>query len=212
VELSRAPDQKRVTLMAVPSGHVGAVVTALEMTERPRPAPLPPSPLRLVRWREPDAAKYRILFERVGAKWLWYSRLALSDRELRATIGEVHAVEDRSGVEVGLVELEFPEAGTALIRFLGLVPELTGRGHGRWLVAQALALAWRRGIGRVELFTCSLDHPAALPAYLRAGFGVTGRSFESFPDPRLVGLLPRSCAPQVPLLGARWTDGAAGSR
>jgi hypothetical protein len=53
----------------------------------------------------------------------------------------------------------------------------------------------------VRVHTCSLDHPAALPAYLRAGFRASSRAFESFPDPRLTGMLPRDCAPQVPLLG-----------
>ena len=37
------------------------------MAERPRPKPLPSSPLRLRRWREPDLSKYRALFARVGA-------------------------------------------------------------------------------------------------------------------------------------------------
>lgn len=187
-------------LRPIPHGHIGVVVTALEMTERPRPTPLPPSPFRLVRWGRPDAAKYRALFARIGGRWLWYSRLAMGDAELVGAIGEVHAVVDRAGIEVGMLELDFSEPDAALIRFLGLVPELAGRGHGRWLMAQTLALAWRPGVERVEVFTCSLDHPVALPAYLRAGFKAVGRSFESFPDPRLAGLLPRDCAPQVPMI------------
>jgi GNAT superfamily N-acetyltransferase len=189
-----------MAFFAVPPGQVGTVVTALAMTERPRPSPLPPSPFRLVRWPAPEPARYRLLFRRVGSRWLWYSRLAMSEVDLGHAIGEVHAVTDAAGIEIGMVELDFRKQRTALIRFLGLVPELAGRGHGRWLVAQALALAWRKGIERVELFTCTLDHPAALPAYLRAGFAAVGRSFESFPDPRLAGLLPRDSAPQVPLL------------
>jgi hypothetical protein len=52
----------------------------------------------------------------------------------------------------------------------------------------------------VTVHTCSLDHPAALPAYLRAGFVARRRAFESFPDPRLAGLLPRDVAPQIPLV------------
>lgn len=187
-------------LRPLPLDHVGAVVTALVMTGRPRPAPLPASPLRLRRWATVDLTHYRILFERVGARWLWYSRLAMPDAQLRDALGEVHAVEDRAGVEVGMIEVDFTGDATCLVRFLGLVPELAGQGHGRWLIAQALALAWRKDVERVELFTCSLDHPAALPAYLRAGFVAAGRSFESFPDPRLAGLLPRDCAPQVPLV------------
>ena len=180
-------------------GHVGAVVTALEMPSRPTVVPLPASGLRLERWQEVDLDRYRSLFRRIGARWLWYSRLVMNDSELLAALGEVHAVLGADSEEAGLLELEY-RPGACRIRFLGLVPELTGRGHGKWLLSEALRLAWRDGVERVDLYTCSLDHPAAMPAYLRAGFTATARSFESFPDPRLAGLLPRDCAPQVPLV------------
>ena len=189
-----------MALIDVPDGQIGAVVTYLEMKERPRPRPLPASPLRIVRWRDPDPEKYRLLFRRVGGKWLWFSRLAMSDERLRAEMAEVHAVVDPAGIEVGMLELDFRTAGECLIRFLGLVPELAGRGHGQWLFAQALALAWRPGVTIVRVNTCTLDHPAALPSYLKAGFRAVRRAFESFPDPRLSGHLPADIAPQVPLV------------
>lgn len=187
-------------LIDLPPGHVGAVVTFLEMTNRPRPRPIPDGRgLQLVRWRDVEPGKYRQLFERVGSNWLWYSRLAMDDAALLVSVAEVHAVVDRRRVEVGMLELDFSEPGECLIRFLGLVPELAGRGHGKWLFAQTLARAWRPGVARVRVNTCSLDHPAALPSYLAAGFTPYRRAFESFPDPRLLGLLPRDAAPQVPL-------------
>lgn len=181
-------------------GQVGAVVTFLEMRERPLLRSLPASPLRTTQWREPDPAKYRALFRRVGGRWLWYSRLAISDTALRARLGEVHAVLDPRGIEVGMVELNFAAPGECLIQFLGLVPELAGKGHGKWLLAQALALAWRKDVGRVQVTTCTLDHPAALPSYLKAGFTAWKRALEYFPDPRLAGLLARDVAPQIPLI------------
>ena len=107
---------------------------------------------------------------------------------------------DARGIEVGMIELDFGSPAECLIRFLGLVPELAGRGHGKWLLGQTLALAWRKDVGRVHVHTCTLDHPAALPAYLGAGFKAYRRAFESFADPRLIGLLPRDCAPQIPLI------------
>jgi len=186
-------------LINLPPGHVGAVVSFLEMTAPPAPAPSPESPLRLERWPAIDPDRYRALFAKVGAPWLWFSRLAMSDLELLAKVGEVHAVRDADGADAGFIELDFRTAGLAQIRFLGLVPALAGQGHGRWLFAQTLRLAWAPGVSRVQVHTCSLDHPAALPAYLRAGFTLYARAFESFPDPRLAGLLPRDAAPQIPL-------------
>jgi GNAT superfamily N-acetyltransferase len=188
------------SLAPVPPGHVAAIVTYLEMTARPAPVPPPDSPLRMERWEAPEPARYRALFRAVGAPWLWYSRLAMSDGDLAARLGEVHLAIGTDGGEVGFVELDFGEPGICRIGFLGLVPQLAGLGHGRWLFAETLKRAWAPGVEKVTVHTCSLDHPAALPAYLRAGFRAYARAFESFPDPRLAGLLLRDAAPQIPIL------------
>jgi GNAT superfamily N-acetyltransferase len=188
-------------LHTLPPGYVGAVVTYLEMSERPPSPAIPPSPLKLERWPTVEPERYRALFRKVGGRWLWFSRLAMDDELLLAHVAEVYAVIGPSGEEGGLLELDFRTAGECLIRFLGLVPELAGQGHGRWLFAQTLALTWRESIERVKVNTCTLDHPAALPSYLGAGFTARARAFESFPDPRLSGLLPTDVAPQIPMIG-----------
>jgi len=194
-----------MALIMVPSGEVACVVTSLEMRTRPLPRPLPASQLRLVSWARPTTAKYRQLFARIGTPWLWYSRLAMDDGELLDIIHDpniaIHAVIDRSGIEIGMLELDYRRAGQCEIAFLGLVPELAGKGHGRWLMANALMLAWRRDVTRVWVHTCTLDHPAALGFYRAQGFVPFARSLETFPDPRLTGLLPRDAAPQIPMLG-----------
>ncbi|NIJ08385.1 GNAT superfamily N-acetyltransferase [Sphingomonas vulcanisoli] len=193
-----------MSLEPVIAGELAAVVTSLEMRERPRPAPLPASPLRLIRWPAPGVAAYRTLFSRVGARWLWFSRLLLEDAALSAIIAdsavEVYAAADAAGAEVGLLELDFRTSGQCELAFVGLVPELAGQGHGRWLLAEAIARAWRKEVTRVWVHTCTLDHPAALAAYQRAGFMPFARAIERFADPRKLGVLPEDCAPQVPLL------------
>lgn len=194
-----------MALIPVPPGELATVVTYLEMGERPRPAPLPASPLRLERWRTPKPDACRALFRKVGARWLWFSRLAKDDDALVAILSdpgiEVHTVVVESDV-VGMVELDFRDLERCELTYLALVPELAGKGHGRGLLARTLALAWRPGVTRVEVQTCTLDHPAALPAYLRAGFVVTRRAIETFPDPRDQRLLDPGDAPQVARLGA----------
>lgn len=193
-----------MALIAVKTGEVAAVVTSLEMLERPRPRPLPDSPLRLVRWVDPAPAKYRALFERVGAPWLWFSRLIMDDARLITIIHdpgvEIYAVSDPRGIEIGLLELDFRVGATCELSFVGLVPELTGQGHGRWLMAHALMRAWRPGVTRVWVHTCTLDHPKALGFYRASGFVPFTRAVETFPDPRLSGHLPRDVAPHIPLL------------
>jgi GNAT superfamily N-acetyltransferase len=188
----------------VRNGDLAAVVTFLEMRERPNPD-VAASHLSLRRIEHPQPEHYRALFRKVGARWLWFSRLVMDDAKLSAIIGDgnvdLSTVIDDSGSEVGMLELDFREAGECELSFVGLVPELSGQGHGRWLLAEAVSRAWREGITRVHVHTCTLDHPAALGAYRRAGFTPYKRAIERFPDPRLLGILPRDCAPQVPLLG-----------
>ncbi len=178
------------------------MVTFLEMVERPD-VTTPSSPLTLKGIEHPDPDAYRALFRLVGAPWLWFSRLILSDVALTAIIQHPHValftVSDEAGADVGMVELDFRERGQCELAFVGLVPALAGR--GRWLLAEAIHRAWAPGVARVHVHTCSLDHPAALAAYLRAGFRPYKRAIERFPDPRLLGILPTDAAPHIPLLG-----------
>jgi GNAT superfamily N-acetyltransferase len=195
-----------MSLAPVPGDQIATIVTSLEMTERPRPRALPASVLRLDRWREPALDRYRTLFRRVGEPWMWFSRLVMTDEQLAAIIHdpavEVYAVTDPRGIEIGLLELDFREAATCEIGFLGLVPELNGRGEGRWLMGRALALAWRPEVTRVWVHTCTLDSPKALGFYRAQGFVPFARAVEIFADPRLTGHMPRDAAPQIPLLAA----------
>ena len=191
-----------MALIPVDDGELATIVTTLEMTRRPPLRPLPASPLRLVRWATPEPEKYRTLFRRVGGPWLWYSRLAMDDAALTAIVHdvgvEVYAVTDRAGIEVGLLELDLRHAGACELSYFGLVPELAGRGHGGWLMAEAMARCWRPGVTRVWVHTCTLDHPAALGFYRKQGFVAVKRTIETFPDPRRLGLLPVEMGAHIP--------------
>jgi GNAT superfamily N-acetyltransferase len=193
----------------LPGSDIAAVVTYLEM-HSPPDTEVPPSTLGLQRIENPAADEYRTLFRLVGAPWLWFSRLILDDDKLLAVIADpqvdLYVVRDGNDRQVGMLELDFREPGQCELAFVGLVPDLSGLGHGRWLLAEAVSRAWREGVSRVHVHTCSLDHPAALAAYRRAGFTPYKRAIERFPDPRVLGILPTGSAPQIPLLG---TDGSA---
>jgi GNAT superfamily N-acetyltransferase len=188
----------------VADGELAAVVTFLEMRKAPQ-FQMPASDLSLRRIERPEPDEYRRLFRRIGRTWLWFSRLIMGDSDLAAIIQhpgvELSIVVDEVGTDIGMIELDFREEGQCEIAFIGLLPELTGLGHGRWLMGQTLRLAWREGVRRVHVHTCTLDHPAALPAYRHAGFTAYKRAIERFPDPRLIGILPKDAAPQIPLLG-----------
>ena len=172
-----------MSLTPVAAEQLAAVVTTLEMRTVPDGLVIPPSSLRLDRRGRiaPDA--YRTLFRLVGAPWLWFSRLVMSNADLSRVVHddevELFAVVDAAGNDVGMLELDFRSAGECELAFLGLVPALAGQGHGRWLLAHAITRAWRPGVTRVHVHTCTLDHPAALATYRRAGFIAVSRAVDS---------------------------------
>lgn len=188
----------------VPDGKLAAVVTSLEMTTRPPTRPMPPAPtLSIATVTAPTVDWYRDLYERVGADWIWASRLKLSPAELAAIITHpdvaVYALMSNDSAE-GLLELDFRVPGICELAFFGVTPHLVGTGSGRHLMQHAIQEAWTRPIHRFWVHTCSLDHPGALAFYRRSGFVPFKRQIEIFDDPRLSGVLPRDAAPEVPIL------------
>lgn len=186
------------------AGRLAAVVTYLQQNEKPRLDALePPAGMDIRRLVNPDADGYRRLFRRIGEPWLWFSRLGLSDEELRAVLTspgvEVYIL-TVDGEAQGMLELDLRQRPDIEIVFLGVTPELTGRGAGGYLMRFAIEEAWRREPRRLWLHTCTLDHPGALGFYQRFGFKAFQRAIEISTDPRLKGLLPRDAAPHIPLI------------
>ena len=213
---------------AVAPGDLAAVVTALEMREMPvamrRPGIEPDVPLQLERWTDCAPERYRLLYRRIGAPWLWWSRLALDDAALVAIIHnpavELYAVTDRARVEIGMLELDFRTDGACEIAFFGFVPKATGHGFGKWLMRRALQRAWLSGnsvekvrsvekvwsvekvrpVEKVWVHTCTLDDPGAVAFYTKQGFVPHARFVEVFRDPRACGLLTDDLGPLHPLI------------
>ncbi len=190
----------------VTPGCIASVVTCLEMREKPTEAPIPlPEGFSLRPFSERDPDLYRSLFRKVGANWLWFSRLVMSDEMLISVLHsssrEIYCVH-HNGQDVGLVELDFSEPDEAELAFLGLTQDVTGKGIGRAVMSAAIALAWAKPVQRFWVHTCTFDHPSALGFYIRSGFTPYARRVEVQTDPRLSGHLPLDAAPHVPLLPA----------
>lgn len=185
-------------------GKIANVVTNMEMRERPglRAEPFQ-APWMLRRIHVPELAWYRDAYRRIGADYLWSSRLAMTDEALASVLNDranhVYALfeEDRCG---GILELDFRSVPDCELAFLGVEPPLLGTGAGRWLMNRAIEIAWSQPIARFWLHTCTLDHPRAVDFYRRSGFRPFAFDVEVLDDPRLSGLLPRSAAPNVPIL------------
>ena len=118
-----------MSYQSIADGELAAVVTYLEMRSPPD-LQVPASPLSLKRIAVPQPEHYRELFRRVGAPWLWFSRLVMDDAHLASIIQhpkvELDAVIDEAGREVGMLELDFREPDECELSFVGLIPELSG--------------------------------------------------------------------------------------
>jgi GNAT superfamily N-acetyltransferase len=188
----------------VPVGKIAAVVTHLQMFERPVPRKIPSITAELVAHERPDLDWYRDLFTRVGGQdWMWFSRLGMDDADLSAILhrDDVQLYSVRvDGHDEGMLELDFRVSGECELGYFGLTPAMVGMGAGRWLMEHALDKAWGSNISRFHVHTCTLDSPQALPFYVRSGFTAYHRQVEIADDPRKTGLLPRDSAPQEPII------------
>jgi GNAT superfamily N-acetyltransferase len=187
----------------IPSGKIAAVVTHLEMTERPLLPPDPPGDWTLRRVESPAPDWFRELYRRIGEEWLWFSRSLMSDTELAALIrppaSEIYAL-SLDGRDEGLLHLDFSTTGQCELSLFGVTAKLIGGGAGRFLMNRALERAWSQAVTRVWVHTCTFDHPRALAFYQRSGFRPFRRQIEISDDPRLDGTLPRHVAKHVPMI------------
>jgi GNAT superfamily N-acetyltransferase len=188
----------------LPPGHLANVVTCLDMTEKPVLRPVPEcGGFSLARMGAADTERFRSLFRAIGRDIMWFSRLILAEEALAAIIGDpkvqCHALV-KDGADIGLLELDFREAGICELSFFGVVPSAVGTGAGRYLMNEALTRAWGEPITRLWVHTCTFDHPKALGFYQRSGFRPYQVMVEVHKDPRLTGHLPKEASPQVPLI------------
>ena len=184
-------------------GKIASLVTYLEMLACPRLADVSAIEMQLRQVRNAELDWYRALYRRVGAPWLWFSRLEMSDEQLAAVLHRSTTelfVCEHDGSEIGLAELDRSHSSGVEITSFALVPEAIGKGLGRPFMTQLLNRAWSNSATRVWLHTCTLDGPAALSFYIKCGFRPYKRAIEVADDPRLRGILPENAAPQVPII------------
>ena len=138
-----------------------------------RSVPAPRDGLAVLHVQSPTVPYYRSLYNAVGKDFYWLSRRKMSDEALAAIIGdprnELHVLHV-DGTPAGFAELDRrPLNEIELVQF-GLMPEFIGQGLGKWFLQWTIDKAWSYEPKRFWLHTCTLDHTAALPNYMKAGF------------------------------------------
>ena len=124
---------------------------------------------------QPTVAFYRQIYDAVGGQWNWSSRKKLPDADLARIISdplvEIHLLLVGDG-QAGFAELDRRQPGEIELVQFGLVAEFIGRGLGKYFLQWVIDKAFSYEPQRFWLDTCTDDHPAALPNYLKAGFTI----------------------------------------
>lgn len=153
---------------------VDITIYYLEMLERPeRNLPAPREGLSVLHAKTPTVSYYRYLYNAVGEDYRWLSRRKLSDEQLAEIIqhplDEVYVLHVE-GTPAGFAELDRRTAYEVELVQFGLIPDFHGQGLGKWFLQWVVETVWSSHPKRFWLHTCTLDHPAALPMYQKAGF------------------------------------------
>ncbi len=138
-----------------------------------RPSELPADVPTLQRLAECPRSFFRYLYAEVGRAYHWTDRLQWTDRQVDDYLANPAVsiwLLSTGGAPAGYFELKQGEDRSVEIAYFGLLPEFVGRGWGSFLLTQAVEAAWGLDADRVWLHTCTLDHPTALPNYLKRGF------------------------------------------
>jgi GNAT superfamily N-acetyltransferase len=138
-----------------------------------RSVPAPRGGLTVLHVPSPTVPYYRSLYDAVGKNHSWLSRRKLSDEALAAILSdprdELHVLHVE-GRPAGFAELDRSQPSEIELVQFGLMPDYIGQGLGKWFLQWTIDQAWSYGPKRFWLHTCTLDHPVALPNYLKAGF------------------------------------------
>jgi GNAT superfamily N-acetyltransferase len=154
--------------------------TYLEMREprqlKAADRPNGPVAVRRVDGMRPDA--WRKLYVTVGRAYHWVDRLPWSHEQIAAYLGDPAVslwILEAAGETAGFFELCEHADHSVEIAYFGLLRQFHGRGLGGYLLTHATERAWDLKPSRVWLHTSTMDHPAALPNYLRRGFTIVKR-------------------------------------
>jgi ribosomal protein S18 acetylase RimI-like enzyme len=163
------------------------LVTYLELNQSPAGPPVaPPTAIAEVRLDRLSVEDYVALYRAVGGPVQWDQRLRLAHDKLAGLL-EGESIDlfllRLDGSAVGFCEFERQGYPDIELANFGLIPEVQGRGLGRFLLDRALRAVWHhRRPFRIWLHTDTNDHPNALPLYKSFGFREFAQRIEDFPD------------------------------
>lgn len=164
-------------MTVLPAGtEVDYTVTWLQMTACPSyDWPHLPSgpPATLLHAEHPPRWWFLTMYDAVGRDYAWEDGQQEAPEKLQAYLddGKQMYTLMRRGVPAGFFMLDISKTDVTDLTYFGLVRQAIGQGLGTYLLRTAILTAWqRKGVQRMTVNTCTLDHPRALAHYQKNGF------------------------------------------
>ena len=158
-----------------------AKVYFLEMKQAPDSVLLPfPGFSAELLMKPISISEYRSLYFGVGERWQWLDRMVMADGNLADKLNLSNTDIYRasySGETAGFAEFVVEDEHVE-IQYFGLFPSFIGKGLGKYFLQWVIRQAWSYGKPKIQLNTCELDHPNALPVYRKGGFVEVRNSIE----------------------------------
>jgi len=124
---------------------------------------------------------YRALNKQIGGDLGWIDRQLMSDEDLTKIISNPEVkiyVIYSGGVQAGFAEMDHRTKDEVHLEYFGLAPNFRGKGLGKIFLNWVIAEAWKSKPVKFLLNTCEIDHPGALPLYLKSGFKIAAIRIE----------------------------------
>ncbi|WP_086936379.1 GNAT family N-acetyltransferase [Endozoicomonas montiporae] len=135
--------------------------------------PLPNARFEIRECLEKQFEVNRFFYQFVGRHWNWNDKLSWSDKQWQDYAETPNrrtwiAYVDNS--PAGYFELSKNSDNIVELDYFGLTERFVGKGYGGGFLSLAIEAAWQWNAHRVQVNTCSKDHPGALKNYQARGF------------------------------------------
>ena len=124
----------------------------------------------------PDHQLNKFFYKKIGKNHRWIDRLSWKDNNwieyLNNNDVETHVLTEKENL-VGYYESIYEKKNKELeIAYFGILEDFREKGYGSYLLSQAIKDSLERGVKRVWVHTCTLDHKNAIKNYTARGMRV----------------------------------------
>ena len=124
----------------------------------------------------PDFQLNKFFYKQVGKEYRWIDRLVWDDNQWINYVEnpkvKTYVLKEKENL-VGYFEIIFDfEKKHSEIAYFGILSEYFGKKYGGYLLSVAINKSFVKGINRVWVHTCSLDHKNALKNYQARGMKI----------------------------------------